>query len=291
VSGRMSTRYADPFRFDHGAQYFTARSEAFQSFLAPLIHQGLIAPWEGKIVTIEAGKKPYKRDWFEPHYVAVPKMNQLCKALAEGQDVRIQAEVAQLIEAEDGWHLQLKDGTREGPYDWVISTAPAPQTMVLLPEQTSFHDKLAKVKMTGCYSVMLGFENPLGLHFDGAKVNASPIGWLAMNHRKPGRGAATSLLIQSTNDWAEAHMDDDKQARMEDLIVECEQLLGMSLQHATLKQVHRWKYANTATPLGEDYGLDAHTQLAACGDWCVEGRVESAFISAHQLSQKLLDLG
>ena len=83
VGGRMSTRYADPYQFDHGAQYFTARSDAFKGFLKSHIDSGLIQPWEPKIVTLEKGKKPYKRDWFEPHYVAVPRMNMLVKELAK----------------------------------------------------------------------------------------------------------------------------------------------------------------------------------------------------------------
>ena len=34
VSGRMSTRRAEPYFFDHGAQYFTARTKAFQDFMS-----------------------------------------------------------------------------------------------------------------------------------------------------------------------------------------------------------------------------------------------------------------
>ena len=33
--GRMSTRRADPFAFDHGAQYFTVETERFEAFLSP----------------------------------------------------------------------------------------------------------------------------------------------------------------------------------------------------------------------------------------------------------------
>ena len=33
VGGRMSTRYADPFQFDHGAQFFMARSQQFKEFV------------------------------------------------------------------------------------------------------------------------------------------------------------------------------------------------------------------------------------------------------------------
>ena len=31
AGGRMSTRYAGDYEFDHGAQYFTARSDAFRA--------------------------------------------------------------------------------------------------------------------------------------------------------------------------------------------------------------------------------------------------------------------
>ena len=36
VGGRISTRRADPFCFDHGAQYFTAQSKEFKTFIKPL---------------------------------------------------------------------------------------------------------------------------------------------------------------------------------------------------------------------------------------------------------------
>ncbi|AJI69041.1 NAD(P)-binding protein [Francisella tularensis] len=41
VSGRMSTRYADPYYFDHGTQYFTAKSTDFKEFLKPMIDNGI----------------------------------------------------------------------------------------------------------------------------------------------------------------------------------------------------------------------------------------------------------
>ena len=40
----MSTRRAGPYFFDHGAQYFTARTKPFKDFIQPLVDQGIIAP-------------------------------------------------------------------------------------------------------------------------------------------------------------------------------------------------------------------------------------------------------
>ena len=35
--GRIATRFSCEHQFDHGAQFFTARSSAFKDFLAPLV--------------------------------------------------------------------------------------------------------------------------------------------------------------------------------------------------------------------------------------------------------------
>ncbi len=43
--GRLATRRAAPFAFDHGAQFFTARTTAFREFLAPLIEAGVVDTW------------------------------------------------------------------------------------------------------------------------------------------------------------------------------------------------------------------------------------------------------
>ena len=37
VAGRMATRLVEPFDFDHGAQFFTARSESFKNFLSDFL--------------------------------------------------------------------------------------------------------------------------------------------------------------------------------------------------------------------------------------------------------------
>ncbi len=33
VGGRMATRYAEPYSFDYGAQFFTAKTRPFQAFI------------------------------------------------------------------------------------------------------------------------------------------------------------------------------------------------------------------------------------------------------------------
>ena len=70
VGGRIATRLGEDFQFDYGAQFFTARSVAFQNYLKPLIAIGRVAEWHPRVITLGDDRKSYRRDWFEPHYVA-----------------------------------------------------------------------------------------------------------------------------------------------------------------------------------------------------------------------------
>ncbi len=288
IGGRMSTRYANEFQFDHGVQFFTARSKSFQAFLRPFIEQNIVQEWKPKIITLEAGKKPYKRDWFEPHYTATPKMNMLCKAIAKNHDVRIKTEIDTLHKDSKGWFLSDKNSVNYGPFDWVISTAPAPQTAKLLPTEFARHTDIADVAMQGCYSLMLGFSEGLDLNWNTAKVKNSPIGSITVNSSKPSRDSDYSLLVQTTNEWAETHIDYDQDDVREALIQEVERLLERNVGDASYISLHRWRYANTVT--GEDSESAAHfidqaLNLAACGDWCIEGDVESGYLSAISLAK------
>ncbi len=83
VSGRMSTRYADPYYFDHGAQYFTAKSFEFKEFLKPMIDQGIIKNWQANFVEIKNSEIINQKSWDNEykHYVGSPRMNAVAQYL------------------------------------------------------------------------------------------------------------------------------------------------------------------------------------------------------------------
>ena len=57
VGGRMATRRtADGLRFDHGAQYFTARDDRFRRYVESWMHDGVVKPWRGRIVVLDQGR-------------------------------------------------------------------------------------------------------------------------------------------------------------------------------------------------------------------------------------------
>lgn len=285
IGGRMATRYAGDYEFDHGAQYFTAETNDFMSLLDTHKTRGNVRLWPVAVASLNGA-----RETSAEKYVATPRMNALCKAMADGLDVRVGVQLIQITQQDGAWHLLDSEQNTHGPFDWVLSTVPAPQASALLPAIFSGHQEIIPVQMAGCFSLMLGFETPIDLPWPAARVAGSPIGWIAMNSDKPGRKTACSVLIQSSNEWAEAHMDDDRAHVQQTLLHAAAALAGTDLGNATHSALHRWRYAATPRPLGTDFLLDEANQLAACGDWCLGSRVEAAFTSAQKLAIRLCDL-
>ena len=289
VGGRMSTRHAGPFHFDHGAQYFTARTPEFQIFLKPYLTAGVVIEWKGKIIAFEAGKKPNKSLWFEPHYVCAPNMNSLCKKMAEGQKVALNTEAASLqAENAGGWQLADKTGNTLGRFDWVISTAPPAQTHNLFASHIPAVSSFSQAKMQGCYALMIGFNKPWDKRWIAANVRFNPLQWIAVNSSKPGRdNAFTCLVAHSSNSWAEGHIDDDVNTAQAFLIQEFESITGIDCGNADHVSTHRWRYATVTQ--NDDSGpyFDETLALASTGDWSKASRIEDVWIAANKLAQTL----
>lgn len=291
VGGRMATRYAGDYRFDHGAQFFTARSRAFQNFLQPFIDNGVVGNWQGDFVELQGTKITSRREWRDspPHYVAVPGMNALAQALANNLNVAVKTTVAKLERDNAGWLLGGDAGQDLGHFDWVVVALPAAQTSRLISEHSDLAAVADAATMLGCYALMVGFEEPLSLSWQAAVVRDSDLSWVSVNSSKPGRADAFTLVVHSTNAWAEAHMEDDRADVRRHMLAELSRITGSDCSTADHCDLQRWRYANIDPQSGERYFFDEQMKLAACGDWFIRGRVEAAYQSARSLFKRFAD--
>ncbi len=287
VGGRMATRRAGAFEFDHGAQFFTARTSAFRSYLQPLIDSGAIADWQAVFVEMRPGNIAANRRWGEdyPHYVGVPGMSAVGKALASGLNVCLNTTVGSLTRHGELWRLSDDDGALLGEFDWVVVTAPAAQSANLLAPTVLAAS--TRTEMHACFALLLGFDEPLNLPWQAALVRDADISWISVNSSKPGRSAATSLVVHSTNAWANAHIEDDTETVRQHLCGVVNAVAGVDAAGAAHSSVHRWRYANVDRQRGDSFAINPQQKLAVCGDWFVRGRVEAAFSSANALVEHL----
>lgn len=289
IGGRISTRRNEPHQWDHGAQFFTTRTKPFQRLLAPLISSGIVAEWWPTIISLETGDTPVKRPWFEAHYVAVPGMNQLLKAMATDLNIQLNTRVVKLQRRRDKWQLLNEHAELLGEYDWVVSSAPLPQTRALLSAELP-DEQFSHYRMLPCYALLLAVDDAVLPDWDAAKVNGAPIRWISLNHRLPGRNPqAGAVVVHSTPEWATAHLEGDQEEVKQQLMTAFCDLSGVTPQSITKSQLHRWRYAlsTEVTEPENEFVLDQQQRLAACGDWCLGGRVEAAFTSAFQLAKAI----
>lgn len=288
VSGRMSTRRADCYQFDHGAQYFTIRDKGFRQFLQPLKEQGLIQPWHARYIKFDGTNAVETKNWAkeDPRYVGVPAMNAIAKAFSDGLDIRLNTCIVS-VQKQNDWQLKDSEGTCYDGFDWVISTAPAPQTADLLPVNFVHHSAIKAIEMQGSLALMLGFAEALPLDFEAAHVMNSDISWIAVNSAKPQRAADFTMVVHSSADYADQHIDGDRQAAMQHLCRETSLIIGHDVGQAAHMSLHAWRYAKNATIPDWAVYCDTDMRLAACGDWCEGGRVEGAFIAAQNLAETI----
>ena len=82
VGGRMATRRAEPYQFNHGAQYFKIENKEFKNFMQPLINNKIIKHLEANHIEI-LNKEVIKRTktYNKIYYTAESKMNSVVKYL------------------------------------------------------------------------------------------------------------------------------------------------------------------------------------------------------------------
>ncbi|MCA0988844.1 NAD(P)/FAD-dependent oxidoreductase [Guptibacillus algicola] len=116
VGGRMATRRHDGGKADHGAQFFTVRSQEFQSHVDEWVQNGWVESWFGE---------KYAR------YKGIEGMNQLVKNLSRGLPMKLNFQVHH-INKRNSEYVIVSEDKQEISAKAILLTPPAPQTKKLL---------------------------------------------------------------------------------------------------------------------------------------------------------------
>ena len=119
----MATRHFEGAVFDHGAQFFTAKSLEFQNY---------VNYWyQEKIIDIWYSEEPNKKTQNHPRWFAKNGMNELARYIAKNINIYRSTEVSNIEFNDKYWNLKTLDGS-EFSSDNIILTIPSPQIIKLL---------------------------------------------------------------------------------------------------------------------------------------------------------------
>jgi len=290
VGGRISVRLSREFEFDHGAQFFTAKDKKFRSFLKPFIDREVVKQWSARFVVINGSQIDFHSKWGAefPHYIGTPAMNSFLESLSRNAQLVFQKKVEVIKPCDGLWELYDNDHKSLGCFDWVISAVPAPQTNEIFPRVFDFRDILRGIKMSSCFSLMLGFKEPIELGFDAAIVKNSDISLISLNSSKPDRMGKPSVLVHSSNKWADKNIGIEPERASHHLLNTLSNTIDLPVDNLAFKDLKFWRYANVSKQKSNQVFLDVANRLGACGDWCIEGTVEAAFQSGESIAKELL---
>lgn len=284
VGGRMSTRYAGAWEFDHGAQFFTIQDSGFRAEIESAMKAGVVATWSSNALYLKTGELSADRG--RDRYVGYPRMNSLPKYWAQGLDIQLGQRVTALVKT-DTWELMFEDGSKSIGFDGVISTLPPAQAQALLPRNFSKMAAVETAEMHVCFCLMVGLAHPLNPGWDTLRVKDLPIDWIAVNSAKPGRlNDVGTLVVHSEALWSDRHADADRDWVQQVMIQSASALLEMPLEKAPHIALHRWLYASSK--FSPDVACLKDEGFIVAGDWCLGGRVQGAWLSGRAAAQALI---
>ena len=291
VGGRMATRRAEPYQFNHGAQYFKIENKEFKDFVQPLMVNKIIKPLKANQIKI-LNKKVIKRTkiYNQQYFTADSKMNSVVKCLINNNfSIKLLCKIEKILKENDNWFIIDSDKVSYGPYDWLFITIPPNQAIEILYSNFKYLDIIKKIKMRSCYSLMLGFDEIKEFDFDTALFLDEDVQWLSISKKILEQKEYYNLLINSSYNFAEQNINGNKDKISDYLIKQVSDILKCKLNNYEHKALHFWKYAMSEKNNNLGSLIDEDLKVIVCGDWCMNGKVEGGFLSAKNAANKLLE--
>lgn len=291
VGGRTASRTGEAnLAFDHGAQYFTARSDEFRSIVNDWMNEGFVARWRPRLAerdTTGLRAKSPDTGASPDRFVGQPLMRSIALRLAESLEVR-RAEVGPVRRVHGQIRVEEGQGAPLGDFDAVAVTAPPLQTAQLVKDLSPrLAGQAETVEMAPTWAIMLAFEQPLELPYDGIFVNHGPLSWIARDSSKPGRPPGERFIVHASSEWSGAREADSPQDVLPQLESAFFEAVQLPPRAAVFSAAHRWKYALPREPLTKGCLVDADVRLVCGGDWTSGARIEGAWQTGTAMARAL----
>ncbi|GAX81511.1 hypothetical protein CEUSTIGMA_g8939.t1 [Chlamydomonas eustigma] len=302
--------------FDHGAQYFSASDSRFVSLVNEWLAEGVIKEWVGPVGTLMPGGSFQSSTSSKgARYVAVQGMrslaqhleHQLSKQYSNLVQVRRPMWVGKMESIDNqGWRL-MGEGKSLGIYDAVViahngkcaNRLMGPTGAPLVAQQ------LMGLRLSATWALMVAFDSPLPVKFEGATVVGSNVlSWVANNTAKLDLKHAPSSIscwtMTSTNEYAQANkvpqeavpseVQDKITSEMLDAFAAAIGVKRADIPKPIFYQCQLWGAALPLNTPSVECIFDAQSRVGVAGDWCSGSNMQAAAISGISLAGRIAAL-
>lgn len=294
VGGRLATRRIGEARLDHGAQFFTVRTPAFQRRVDDWVDRGLVHIWNhGFALDAPDG---------HPRYVATNGMNSLAKDLAadlEGASCTVETStMAFTIRAAhtdidtdppvspNGWEVVIDDATvRSG--DAVILTSPLPQSLALMVDcGVEMDGTLMRTEYDRTIGLLITLDGAPAMPATGGVHDGDEVFSFIGDNRSKGVSPVEAMTFHANPKWSEAHWNDDD-TLLDLLTAAAQPWLGDA--QIVEAQVKKWRLATPRSIWPDPCWVSADGRIVMAGDAFAGPKVEGAHNSGLAAAHALLD--
>ncbi|SOE23602.1 hypothetical protein SAMN06298216_3987 [Spirosomataceae bacterium TFI 002] len=277
AGGRMATKRMEGSRADHGAQYFSARTEPFQQQVQQWLALDLLQTW-----------KRNKADNYD-RYFCKTGMSSLPKALLNDQIQLLANERATHWEKTSNCFITHTESGKTYSSDYLICTAPAPQAIELLKASKVNELKaLKEITYEPCFALLLTTKKAIDLPENASidKPNKT-FNWLMSNFNK-GFAAKPTYTLHTSHEFALEHFEKSVE-ELQELMLERlpEQFKGAEFTEIL---VHKWRYGIAMKRINEKF-LKSNNGVYFAGDGFGIGNVEGAYLSGLAVAEDLVGRG
>lgn len=284
IGGRMATTRIGMVPYDHGAQYITARSAQFRTYIEELASSGYAARWKPTTAAGNDGE-----GLIMPWYVGTPGMSSIVRPLAESVRIHTNRRVHTIERTDKNWHVWFDDETSVGPFAAVAIAVPAPQAQLLLGRLDDLIEPLRRVRMSSCWALMVRLDQRTLPNQDVYSDMSEVIRWISRNNSKPGRTVkGETLVVHASPTWTRQTEDIEPETVAEELWSEVCHLLALPPVRPSQMTAHLWRHGLVDHSLGETYLFSSVHNVGVAGDWCLGRLAEHAFESGTGLGRAIV---
>ena len=287
AGGRSSNKkFNNSESFDHGVQYISPKSSQFKRFINNLITKKIVKKWPGKHIFLNKDKKEDKK---HIKIIGNKGNNSISKYLLKNINCIFNTELIKITNKDKIWELDFSDGTKKF-YKSLILTCPFPQLKKLSKKyiKHSFINK--RIKMDANITVMMTTKKSK-LNVSSYFFNDKILGWAGNENSKMRFKSKNDLwTLQSTYLWANKEIDkiqENKKLNTKIMIEQFFKLTGIKKTKVLFSLNHGWKYSSNSKPLSVKSYWNSSLKFGVCADWFVGPRLESGWISAQDLFNKI----